>query len=224
LVGRGLYTVPEVARLTGISAQKIHRWTGGYSYEYKATRRVQAPLWKLPIGEVDETRILDFRDLAELRIVDRLIAEELSLHAIRLAMAHARELLGDERPFSTARFRTDGRSIFLEIADEAGDPKLIDLLKRQYGFKNVIGPSLRDLDFDEVGAIRWWPMGRGKAVVVDPSRCFGAPSVAGSSVPTAALAEAFEAEGGSVRRVAALFEVSAKAVEDALTFERGLAA
>ena len=65
-------------------------------------------------------------------------------------MIRAREILHDERPFTTAKFRTDGRSIFLEIAQQADDPVLLDLLKNQYGMKRVIENCLGDFEISRI--------------------------------------------------------------------------
>jgi uncharacterized protein (DUF433 family) len=62
-----------------------------------------------------------------------------------------------------------------------------------------------------------------KSVVVDPARVFGRPIVVEGGVPTEVLADAVRAEG-SPARVAKLYEVPLAAVQDALTFERQLAA
>ena len=57
----------------------------------------------------------------------------MSLHAIRRALAIAHEATGAERPFSTARFRTDGRTVFLQVSREVEEPTLIDLLRNHIG-------------------------------------------------------------------------------------------
>jgi len=162
---------------------------------------------------------LGFRDLMELRFVARFAAAGISLHSIRRALVIARQITGDERPFSTTRFRTDGRTIFLQVSNEVGEPALIDLLNRQYAFHRVVEPSFRDIDFGEAAAERWWPMSHRSRVVVDPTRNFGHPIVAMHGVPTLAVADAVAAEG-SVGKVAKMFDLPAGAVRDAVSFER----
>jgi uncharacterized protein (DUF433 family) len=223
LVGVGLYTIGEASRLTGVPAQRIRRWLRGYHYQRGGQRLWSAPLWHPQIERIDDEVTLGFRDLTEVRIVDALIHAGLGLRTIRLAMDRARAYLSDERPFSTTRFKTDGRSIFLEIADEAGESTLYDLLRRQYGFGRIIAPSLKDLDFDEHAAVRWWPLSHRHAVVLDPQRGFGQPIVNDGGVSTSVLAAAVEAEG-SVRAAAKTYNVGESAVRDALLFEKRLAA
>lgn len=52
--------------------------------------------------------------------------------------------------------------------------------------------------FDGSIAIRRWPPGRSKGVVVDPQRQFGQPIDDATGVPTGVLAEAAKAEGSEV--------------------------
>jgi uncharacterized protein (DUF433 family) len=127
-----------------------------------------------------------------------------------------------ERPFSTRRFRTDGKTIFLEITKDVGEGDLIDLKRRQMAFRTVVEPSLRDLEFDADAVARWYPLGLSRAVVIDPARAFGRPLAEGG-VPTEVLASAARVEG-SIEKAANAYEVPPAAVRDAVAFERNLAA
>jgi uncharacterized protein (DUF433 family) len=66
-------------------------------------------------------------------------------------------------------------------------------------------------------------MDRRRQVVLDPARAFGQPIVDREGVPTATLAESYEAEG-SIERVAGWFEISVASVRDAVEFEQQLSA
>lgn len=232
-IGLGLYSVPEAARLTAVSASRIRRWLNGYSYRSKGETHQSAPLWYSQIPIVDDAFAIGFRDLAEIRIVNALVESGFGMVTIRRAMGIARDIIGDERPFSTARFKTDGRTIFIQVAEEdpeasvvkrpEGEEPLLDLLKRQYAFKKIVEPSLRDLDFDDEVAVRWWPMSRSHSIVIDPKRSFGQPIVNEGGVPTIVLADAVKAEG-SATLVAKYFAVPLAAVRDAVAFEERNAA
>jgi len=162
---------------------------------------------------------LGFRDLVELRFVASFVAAGLSVHAVRRALSIARELTGADRPFSTARFHTDGRTIFLQVAREIDEPTLIDLLRNQYTFNRIVQPSFRDIDFEEDVPERWWPMSRRSEVALDPHYNFGHPIIARHGVPTRAIADAVAAEG-STSKVARLYDLPLAAVRDAVAFER----
>lgn len=221
LLGVGLYTSSEAAKLTSMRPERVRRWINGYRYVRDGETRFSEPLWTSDVI-VDDIRHLSFRDLLELRFL-KLFHEQarLSIPTIRKAFYVARDVLGEEHPFSSKSFRTDGRGIFLEISESSKDTKLLDLLKRQYAFKHLVEQSFKNIDFDENAPTRWWPMSKTSNVVLDPNRSFGQPIASKSGVPTKALADAVATEG-SVKLAAELFEVSTKAVRDAVRFEEAI--
>lgn len=225
-LGIGYYTVPEAARLLRIRALSVRRWLGGYTYMRQGQTKTMAPLWTPQLPANDDHIELSFRDLIELRFVAAFIAQGLSLQTIRACLDTARELVVSEHPFSTRRFKTDGRRIFVETFDRAKDADkkaLLDLKDRQYVLVGIVERTFRDLDFDDDMIARWRPFSGKTSIVVDPTRAFGQPIVANGSVPTVALAGAAAAEG-SEKRVAFLYDVPLASVRDAVAFERGLAA
>ena len=132
-------------------------------------------------------------------------------------------MLGDAHPLSTNRFKTDGRTVFLEMAEDDNDPKLIDLARGQWTMHSIVAPFLKQVDFGENGApLRWWPLGKAKRIVVDPERSFGQPVDASSGVPSAVLAAAAQAEG-SIEAAATAWRVGVGSVRRALAFEREVA-
>lgn len=223
LVGIGLYTVNDAAQLLKTPARTIRRWMAGYDYAHEGERRNVPPLWRPDIGLIADQLDLSFRDLMELRFVRAFVGMGLDLRVVRSCMELARECVGSDRPFSSGRFRTDGKTIFLESLDRLGEPSLIDLRKKQYAFKTVIERTFRDLDVEQDVVRRWRPLGGKDSIVVDPARSFGQPVAAQFGVPTIVLAEAVEAEG-SVARVAAVYEVDQAVVRDAVRFHAELAA
>lgn len=163
--------------------------------------------------------MLGFRDVIEARIVHALRAKRIGLQTIRICIDRAKLIIGDARPFSTKQFKTDGRTIFLEITRDLDEPELIDLKRSQGVFHRVVEPSLDDLDFGEAGAERWWLLHGKRTLVADPSISFGQPVIAGHGITTARVAEAVKAEG-SVERVAKIFEIKPRLVRDAVTYEQ----
>ena len=235
VLGRGVYGAADALRLINfrrrleaptrsISGRTIARWLRGYDYSRGGEVRHSDPLWRQDYANDDDTIELSFRDLIELRFVKAFRDVGLSLPTIRECFTRAVEAVKDRRPFSTQRFRTDGKTIFLEITHDIREGELLDLKRRQGAFHRVVAPSLHDLEFDANIVTRWFPLGISrKTVVVDPARAFGRPIVAEGSVPTEVLSEAVEIEG-SPERAAKVYEVSLAAVRDAVAFQRQLAA
>jgi uncharacterized protein (DUF433 family) len=235
VLGRGVYGAAEALRLINfrrgfeastrsISRQTIARWLRGYDYSRGGIIRHSDPLWQPDYVNADETIELSFRDLIELRFVKAFRDIGLSLPTIRECFMRAVEAVKDQRPFSTQRFRTDGKTVFLEITHDVREGELLDLKRRQGAFHRIVAPSLHDLEFDADIVARWFPLGMSrKTIVVDPARAFGRPIVVNGGVPTEVLSEAVEIEG-SADRVAKLYEVPLAAVRDSIAFQQRLAA
>jgi len=179
------------------------------------------PLWQPQLPPDGNQLQLGFRDLIELRFVQAFIAAGLKLQTIRACIEYAREIVGDDHPFSTQRFQTDGKTIFLESVRGSGEAEVLDLSKKQYAIRQVIERSFKDLDIEDRTVSRWRPFKGKTSIVIDPSRSFGQPIAASYGVPTVTLAQAVAAEG-SVSEVERLFEVPASVIRDAVAFEKNL--
>lgn len=236
VLGRGVYGARESLQLLNftrddvtvrstITRMTLARWMRGYAFSTNGHSGFSEPLWTPDYANDDDQIELSFRDLIELRFVRAFRELGLSLPAIRDCFQRAVEEVRDPRPFSTRRFRTDGKTIFLEVTDRVknADAQLIDLRRRQGVFQTIVAPSLKDLEFDAEVVARWYPLGANKGVVIDPTRSFGRAIALDGGVPTEVLATAVAVEG-SIERAAAIYEVTTSAVRAALTFEHRLAA
>lgn len=222
-LGIGYYTVPEAARLLKIRPLNIRRWLGGYSYTHGDKTIDMPPLWRPQLPAHDHHIELGFRDLIELRVIKGFLDAGLSILTVRNCLEYARECAGDDHPFSTRRFQTDGRTIFLESLRRTGEDEVLDLKSHQYVIKKVIDRTFKDLDISDDIVARWRPLAGKQSIVIDPKRAFGQPITNSYGVPTVVLADAVKAEG-SVERVSELYDVSVAAVRDAVKFEQSLAA
>lgn len=212
--GIGVYTAAEAARMAGIRPATLRRWLLGYDHDGKH----EPELWH-PQHELSEDGLLlGFRDLVEARIVNALRERGIGLQTIRICMARARQIVNDERPFSTRQFKTDGKTIFLEITRGLEEPDFIDLKRKQGTFKRVVEPSLEDLDFGEEGAERWWLLRGKRTIVADPARSFGQPIIEKIGMTTSRAVEVVRAEG-SIERAAKVYEIPLRALRDALAYE-----
>lgn len=218
--GVGAYTAAEAAKLLHMQPKTLRRWVYGYDYDFGDGLREQPALWTPQYDPEADGLLLGFRDLIEARIVHALRRSRIGLPTIRLCIERAREMLGEDHPFSTSAFKTDGRKIFLEITEGVEEPRLIDLKDRQHVFRDFVLPSLAGLEFGEAHAERWWLVPNRKTLVIDPERSFGQPIIASAGLLTSRVVQEVKAEG-SPQRVAKLYQVPVRAVRDALDFESG---
>jgi uncharacterized protein (DUF433 family)/DNA-binding transcriptional MerR regulator len=231
-LSRGAYSASEGLRLLNfhrgssparhVSRHTVARWLRGYDFGPDGEGHSE-PLWRPDYSNDDDVIEFSFRDLIELRFVKAFRDIGLALPTIRECYKRAADEVHDDRPFSTQKFRTDGKTIFLEITEGIQEAKLVDLRRRQNVFRTIVEPSLKDLEFDASTVARWYPLGvTRKSVMVDPTRAFGRP-IAASGVPTEVLNQAVTVEG-SIAKVVRLYDVTATEVKDAVAFEKKLAA
>jgi uncharacterized protein (DUF433 family) len=226
-IGRGVYTMAEAGRLTGVPVRTLRRWARGYSYAYRGIERISPPIVGTGLDQRDNDPVLSFRDIMEARLLAAFRRYGVSWRVIRRVAEKVHVALRHTHPFATRVFRTDGRTILLElISGDETDRRLVDLVRDQYEWEKVVTAYLvtEKVDFsDSDEPIRWWPLGAERQVVVDPTRAFGAPIVSNEGVQTYLLAKAVAVEGDS-GFVATWYGVEPDAVQDAIDFEKGLRA
>lgn len=223
LLGVGIYTTAEAARLVGVEATTIRRWLNGYTAGRGEQRRTVKPLWRGDLAAIDAHYALSFLDLMEARYVWAYRAQGLRWRAIRRAHARAAKDLGTPHPFCAQRFVTDGHEILRYLPDFGEDAGIDEVRTRQRLFEDFMLEVVSGVEFEGGTASRWYPLGKERSVVLDPTRSFGRPILEVESVPTWVLAAAVDA-GNSPADVAQWYEVGREALDDALEFERGLAA
>ncbi len=206
--------------MLGISSQRIKRWLEGYTSGTGPKTKQHSPLWDGKYAGYDEC-YFGFEDLIEMRFVDAFIKAGLSIQSVRLLLLRAKDMINCYYPLSSHQFKTDGKTIFLEVwkADEA---QAIDVRNGQIAFHDIVKPSFHDLEFDSNSVAKWYVSGKNKKISIDPNLAFGQPVVDGTSIPTARIWEAYLAEG-DIKPVARHFEISLAEVRHAVEFEQKLA-
>ena len=223
MVGVGLYTIPEAARLVGVRPQRIRRWVRGYKYRGRdGAVAASEPLWHADTPTTDTTVGLSFLDMMEVRMVNAFRGYGVPWTVIREAARYACKLFHDNHPFTMRRFQTDGNRIFGEAA-EGQNERVLDMNKRQWVSKPIVQQSLFEgLEFEDGQAARWYPA-KNRKVVLDPARSFGRPVLTDYGVPTEVLFAAFKVEG-SVDKISRWYDIPRPAVRAAIDFERKAAA
>jgi uncharacterized protein (DUF433 family) len=221
LIGLGVYTLPQAARLAGVPVPSIRRWLYGYKYKYRG-EQIEQPAVVTTSDDFRALSVLTFRDLIEIQFVHAFHKEGVSWKTIRFTAAKASLLTGADHPFASRQFVTDGKTIFAEIAQATGNKELLDLRNDQMAFRRVFLPSLRSkLEVGERGVERLWPMGKKRPIVIDPNRQFGQPISLKEGVPTEVLAKTFDSLR-SIDAVSRWYNVARAAVRAAVDFEKSL--
>ena len=164
----------------------------GYTFRRHGEERVSPPvvLGHFPVAEDGQTA-LSFADLIEVRSVHAFLEAGVTWKTLRTAHTRAVNLLGVDHPFATQNFFTDGHTILTRLDEQS----ILDIVGNQLAFNRVLDRYLKGvLDFVDQIPVRWWPMGRRRAVVIDATRSFGQPIIHTEGVPTAVLYRAYRAE------------------------------
>jgi uncharacterized protein (DUF433 family) len=215
----GLYTVPMAARILGEEGGRIRAWING------AVNSDAPPIIHRQLPMVNGRTVLGFLDLIEARFIKHFKDLGLSSQTIRKIAERLRERHHTDHPFATNKaFRTDGKTILMEIAEE-DEKRILNLLNDNFEMGPIVERSLFDsiLYADDL-AYRWHPSPVAHPrVVLDPNFAFGRPVIEGIWVPTDTLLFAFNAEGDHAV-VAEDFEIGVEEVREAVSYEEGLKA
>lgn len=214
ILGQGVYTPREAARLVGTNAQQVLRWTRGSG--------PSEPLWHAHYQFLDDdVTELSFLDLIEVRVVAAMRAAGISLQAIRFAMVFAQNKYNIERPLASRSFKADGSEILMDAVENDGE--FVSLSKKSPGqkvFREIVSQSLSDLEYDGELAARWRPKSF-QSIVIDPARHFGDPILDEFGVSTKTLNDEFE-YFQDTKYLSSIYEIPETLVRSALKFEASL--
>lgn len=213
ILGHGVYTPREAARLVGETPQHVFRWTRGSG--------PSEPLWNARYQFIEDSTEISFLDLIEVRIVAAMRGQGISLQSIRFAIAFAQRTLGIERPLSSRDFKTDGSEILMDAIEDDGE--FVSLSKKSPGqkvFKKIIEQSLNDLEYENDLVARWRPRGF-ESVIIDPARSFGDPLLDEFSISTGMIYREYQ-EFGDAKYLSKIYEIPIQVIRVAIRYEESL--
>ncbi|MBW3542416.1 MAG: DUF433 domain-containing protein [Planctomycetes bacterium] len=214
LLGHGIYTFPEAARLVGLRTERIREWF--------RSRPSRAAVFHADYEAVDGDTAISFHDLVDVFVAGQLREHGVPLQTLRKVYATLQRAFDVRHAFCRKELLTDGREVFYAGLDSAGREEIIEVLTRQRVFPKVIKPFLKRIDYAEATslAVRWRI---DDAIVIDPEICFGKPIVESAGISTAVLGAAYEANDRDAGLVADWYNVHPDEVLAAVRFESRLA-
>jgi uncharacterized protein (DUF433 family) len=218
ILGRGVYSLRDAAKLTGLKPRRVREWFLGRKAEPDRSRVFQPDFE--PIGTV---HAISFLDLVDLYVAGHLREHGVSMPTVRKVYAKLRSDYNTPHPFARKELLTDGQSVFVRGIDKAGEEEIYDALTKQKVFPEIILPFLRQIDYDRSSSLATrWHIATG--VVVDPGKNFGRPVLERLCIPTYVIAAEYAANGRNLDRVAGWYNLTSDEVLAAVRFETGLAA
>tara|TARA_R110000787_G_scaffold24088_5_gene68624 strand:- start:390 stop:1079 length:690 start_codon:yes stop_codon:yes gene_type:complete len=211
----GFFSIPEAARLVGVSPNLVRGWLNGYANSRSG-----------PVVDRDfeGTRTVSFLDLMELRFIAVFRAQKVSMPTLRIAAENARRDWSVNHPLALSgeKYVTDRRKVFERVAKENGDEAAWDMVSGQGELWDTIEQTIaKGVTFDPKTYLAklWRPRpAEFPRIVIDPHVAFGRPTIEGTKVPTAALFRQWKAEGNK-ERVAKWFDVPSDMVAMAIEYE-----
>jgi uncharacterized protein (DUF433 family) len=214
-LGYGIYTTPDIAQILRLPYGKVHRWIKDY-WDNNFAKEVNSRYsW------TDGKAIaISFHTLVEIFTFYQFTHAGVTVDKIITSHKILSKKFDTPFPFATSdvliNISTDGKRIyFLEngkdiISLDASHQLNLDLVRQYFKKIEFDGGSL---------AVRLWPIGKDKSVVVDPSHQFGQAVIKGTNISPETLFELHEA-GEPDDFIASLYGVSNKQVQDALDYCR----
>ena len=209
---RPLYTTAEAGRYAETTAATASRWVRGYEYETVRARKRSAGV----TGHEADQQLLSFYDLVEVAMVAAARKAGVAMKDIRAALAAATDLYNLDRPMITEHWKVAGRQIFTV---EEGDPKrFVNLSKYGQTAWRHIEDVLRELDYDREFVARFYPAGRERPIIIDPTVSFGQPYIREKGIRTGIVAARF-GTGEGIQDIAGDLLLTVGEAEAALRFE-----
>ena len=207
----GAYSLTNAARLTQTSPSTARSWFKG-----RSDGQGRGPVLKTELGGEGRQFAVSFLDLIDLLVAGRLREKGVKLPVIRRAYNAIGEVLDTAHPFSHDAIHTDGRRIFLEVAEQLNSRSFHDAIDGQL-LLPCVHDMLEHVDYATSNRMaERWRIAEG--IVIDPAVMWGEPIIGGTRLPAAMLAQQYRANDNDAGIVADLYDVDEQDVHDAVHF------
>ena len=217
-LGGWVYTTSDIARILQLPQHKVRRWVSGYwKIGESGHRLLAAPVIDRGIWKSHDSRAMNFYALIEIFTFMALRGLGVSLQKIRQARTELTERFKTTYPFASHKLLCDGTQILVILEDIVNPMFLCE--QGQIALKEIVEPFCQKIDFSRQTKLaeKYWPLGRNRAVIVDPNHGFGRPTILGTNITTETIASLVRA-GEAPHVVTGLFNIDIDAVKDAVEF------
>lgn len=206
-----MYSFSEVAHLGQVSVGTVRNWLFGYSSKQGEFK----PLFE---GHPEEERACSFLELIEIVVAAKFRkAERRPFWVVRRAYDNARKIWPDiEYPFANLELKSIGGHIVRIIRAPGVALQAVDL-PEQYTIPDIVQETLEQIEYEYELASRWYPVGKGIPIVVDPQISGGLPIVKGRGITVEAIHKRFKAKQ-KMDFIAKDFEIDRETVEEIIRY------
>jgi uncharacterized protein (DUF433 family) len=205
-----MYSFKEVARLSGVSITTVRNWLLGYSVE----ERQVSPLLKVS----PDSTCCSFINLIEVMVAARFRkAEGTKYEVVKRTYENARKLYSIEYPFaSDLRLKAIGGHI-VHMIKEKGSMQAIDT-PEQFTLPDLVVEAMEQLEFELELASKWYPVGKGIPIVVDPYISSGVPVIEGRGITVENIEKRFYIGKQNWDFIASDLELPVNVIQEAIRF------
>lgn len=209
-LGSGIYSIPELSFILCLPKHKVRRWMNDFWDSHLGASYQSKYSW----GQ-GRDRVTNFLTLIEFYVFYQLRENKVTTKKILEAHKLMEKVLNTHYPFASSEVLTEGKNIFFSLED--GTTIYADK-SRQIVIKNAIESFCKKIEFakDHL-ADKYWPLGKGSHIVVDPRHQFGQPIVVGTNITAAAIYAMYQS-GEKINVIGILYDLTQKQVADAITF------
>ena len=212
-IGHGIFTAADASRILKIPYPKANYW-----FKYYAKQKLSLTAEYIYHFPVRDVIAVNFLTLIEMYVFYTLKEKGIKTSKIIKAHTAMSKFLGTPYPFAkediyinsnkkTLLFGNDDQLI---TADEHLQSVIVQVLK--------LFISKVQFDDDRI-ANKFYPLGKGKTIVVNPENQFGQPIIEGTNILTETIYN-LSVGGDSHDFIAKLYDISLKNVEDAIEFAK----
>lgn len=211
-LGSGIYTPREISRILRLPDHKVNRWIdlywdGELGREYERTYS-----WR-----TGNSKAVGFHTLIEFYTMMQLSEAGVKPREVIKAHKYLSVTFNTAFPFAQQKLlssiKSDGKKIYFK---NNGDILTLDGTKQLN--LQLIEYFFEKLDFDqEQIATRFWPLGKEKSIVIDPSRKFGHPVIDKLNIYPETIFNHVNA-GDPKKYVAHIYDLTLEQVENALEY------
>ncbi len=216
------YSVVDTAKYLHIPTDTLRNWLRGSHYS-KDSNRSTRPLIQCPEPGLNHLSFINLVEAHVLRSIQQIKRSQ--LENVRHVLDELEQQIGKPHPLARVEFQTDGVHLFaaslssIFYASHDGQSRMSDVLNNllsrlewnQQGIASKLFPSISSS-----------PRNESKSILIDPQIAFGYPVVAGTRIPTQAIAERYEA-GELPEVLADDFRCELSQIHAALRFQLSLA-
>jgi len=211
-IGIGIYTTSELSRILRIPYNKLFRWINKYWDGELGKEYEQKYSWK-----TENSKAVGFHTLIEFYVFMQLANAGVKTRQVLNAHKELSKIYKTPFPFAHKKvvsgIRTDGNKIYLK-----SNKTIITLDGTKQLNLDLLDLFFKNLEFDVHNiASRFWPLGKDKAILVDPKRKFGHPILKHSNIYPETIYNLYKGKE-SKEYIAFLYEIDIQQVEDAIEY------